>query len=312
MITVSVPGKIHLMGEHAVVYGTPALLAAINKRMSISIESAKKTEIITLESKKYVSYALEQVKKYLHMETLPPMRITITSNIPAGFHLGSSAAAAVGIVAAVIYFIKKIWNPNLINQIAYEVEKKQHGNPSGGDNTIVTMGGMIWFRKELEFLKSIWQLDIAIPKSLNHFVLVNTGKPKETTGEMVAFVRIKVNKNPEKMKRLFLENEEQVKKIAVAIKEENETMLLNALKQGEQTLEKMGVVGKTIIPCIRAIEASGGAVKILGGGGKKEGVGFLLCYHKKKKILENITKKFGYPIENIVLGEAGVRLDRKE
>ena len=38
MITVSVPGKIHLMGEHAVVYGKPALLSAINLRLSVTIE----------------------------------------------------------------------------------------------------------------------------------------------------------------------------------------------------------------------------------------------------------------------------------
>ncbi len=41
MITVSVPGKIHLLGEHAVVYGKPALLAAIDKRLYVEIRNPK-------------------------------------------------------------------------------------------------------------------------------------------------------------------------------------------------------------------------------------------------------------------------------
>jgi mevalonate kinase len=234
MITVSVPGKIHLMGEHAVVYGTPALLAVINKRMTVSVESAKKMEIITSESSDYVLYALEKVKEHVGLNTLPLMKITITSDIPAGFHLGSSAATAVGTVAATIYFLKKLWNPTQINAIAYEIEKKQHGNPSGGDNTAVTMGGFIWFRKELEFLKSMWQLDIHIPPSLNHFFLINTGRPKETTGEMVTLVRSRFEKHKAMMKQQFLRNEEQVKKIAIALKEHDEKVLMDAIQKGEQ------------------------------------------------------------------------------
>jgi len=68
MITVSVPGKIHLMGEHAVVYGMPALLASINKRMKVSIEASKNTKIITRESSEYAMYAVEKVKELLNIK----------------------------------------------------------------------------------------------------------------------------------------------------------------------------------------------------------------------------------------------------
>jgi len=310
MITVSVPGKIHLMGEHAVVYGKPALLSAINLRMYVSVEPATKTEVVSTEGKDYVLYAVEKVKEYFHMESIPQMKITIHSEIPAGFHLGSSAATAVGTVAAVTYFLKKIWNPTVFNQIAYEVEKKQHGNPSGGDNTIVTMGGLLWFRKELEFLKSMWQLDVDIPSSLNHFFLINTGKPKETTGEMVMMVRKRYEKHPVTMERYFLKNEIQTKNIAVALKEQNEQALVHAIQKGEQTLERMGVVGKKVVPYIREMESVGGAVKILGGGGKNEGVGFLLCYHREKGIIKKIGKKFGYTMQPIILECGGVQLEK--
>jgi hypothetical protein len=62
----------------------------------------------------------------------------------------------------------------------------------------------------------------------------------------------------------------------------------------------MGVVSNKVSPLIRNIERSGGAAKILGGGGRAEDVGFILCYHHD-------PKKFGaLPIR---LGEEGVRLE---
>jgi len=300
-VTVSVPGKIHLMGEHAVVYGKPAFLAAINLRLRVTVEEGRDgIEVVSSEPSDYIRHAVETVRQQYKLTSLPSMKITVTSDIPAGFHLGSSAAVAVGTVGAVTYFLKKVWNPAAINLISYTVEKKMHGNPSGGDNTIVTMGGFIWFRKELEFLKSIWQLPFKLPDTLNHFFLINTGRPKETTGEMVAYVSSKLKTQNSKLEKLFAENERQTKRVAVALKEGNENEFIDAIRMGERTLEGMGVVSKKVIPLIREIEKAGGAAKILGGGGISEGVGFLLCYHHD-------PKKFGaLPIR---LGEEGIRLE---
>ncbi len=318
MVTVSVPGKVHLMGEHAVVYGKPALLAAIDMRMRVSISEpsliGKKNSDITIQSSESIEharYAVLYVMKQLNIVHTKPVTLTIDSDIPAGFHLGSSAALAVGISAALMYFYKKIWNPIRINELAYEIEKKQHGNPSGGDNTAVTMGGFIWYRRELEFLKSIWQLPFRPPAQLNHFFLINTGRPLESTGDMVAFVRKQYEKNPLEMDRLLNENESQVKRITIALKEGQEKELIDALRMGEKTLEGFGVVSKTVIPLIRKIEALGAAAKILGGGGREKGVGFLLCYHSDKQAIEKICKQYNYSIGAVRLGEEGIRLDEK-
>lgn len=315
MVTVSVPGKIHLMGEHAVVYGKPALLAAVNMRMCVTIEEQKKgSEKISVKSNESTDHAMYAVDYLLEQFTIDnhvPIKISIDSAIPAGFHLGSSAALAVGISGVMMYFFKKIWNPIRINELAYEIEKKQHGNPSGGDNTAVCMGGFIWYRKELEFLKSIWQLPFKPQASLNHFFLINTGKPKETTGEMVALVKENVQKNPGEMQKLFDLNEQQVKRVTTALKEGNEKELIDAINIGEKTLEGMGVVSKKVQPLMREIEATGGAVKILGGGGKTEGVGFLLCYHHKPFEIDTLSKRYSFSTQHITLGEEGIRLEKK-
>lgn len=314
--TVTVPGKVHLMGEHTVVYGKPALLAAVNLRMTVTVEhnpdktSSEPVEIISSEpvdhAKKAALYLLSQLKIKEH----DPIRISIHSEIPAGYHLGSSAAIAVGLSGALMYHFRKLWNPTRVNELAYEIEKFQHGTPSGGDNTTVTTGGFVWFRKELEFLKSIWQLPFKPHASLNHFFLIDTGRPKENTGEMVALVRESVKERPEEMCRQFDINEQQVKRIAVALKNGEEDTLLEAMKLGEGTLERIGVVSRKVVPLIRKIEDAGGAAKILGGGGVSGGVGFLLAYHHTPDSIAALCKPFGFSIRHISLGEDGVRLEK--
>jgi mevalonate kinase len=308
MITVSVPGKIYLMGEHAVVYGKPALLCAINKRLTVTVENKESTEQLS----PYVQHICSITQKHLGLDTFPPMNISISSEIPAGYHLGSSAAIAVAVIGAVIYHVKTIWNPTLINKLAFEAEKFMHGNPSGGDNTIVTSGGMIWFRKELPFLTSIWQLPHAMPSNLKHFYLINTGKPEESTKDMVALVKLQMINDKLQMEKMFSQNEEQTRRIAVALKNGDEHTLIDAIKIGERTLEGMGVVNKKIALFIRDIEQSGGSAKILGGGGKKGAVGFLLSYHSDKKILHSVVTRAGYTVEEVVLGEVGARLERHD
>lgn len=312
MITVSAPGKVHLMGEHAVVYGKPALLAAINRRVVVSLEpSHDGLSVQTPEGESYIRHAVQVTCDHLGQDCLPDVRIVVSSGIPIGYHLGSSAAIAVATVGAVMYYLKTIWNPELINQLAYEVEKKQHGNPSGGDNTTVTFGGFIWFRKELEFLRSIWKFPFSFPQTLDHFVLINTGRPSETTGEMVAFVKMKREENPRAFEDILSDNEIQTKRVAQAIKEGSEELLIDAIQHGQRTLEQMGVVSERVIPLIRQIEEAGGAVKILGGGGRTGAVGFLLCYHRDPSRIQELCKPYGYEVESVTLGEEGIRLEQR-
>ena len=124
-------------------------------------------------------------------------------------------------------------------------------------------------------------------------------------------VKEKMQREPEQMQKLLDLNEIQVKRVTTALKEGNETELLDAMKVGERTLEGMGVVSKKVIPIIRNIENAGGAAKILGGGGKEEGVGFLLCYHNELSRVKAMCKTFDFSIQEIVLGEEGVRLEKK-
>lgn len=308
-ITVSAPGKIFLMGEHAVVYGKPALLSCINKRVYVTIENSRGKISVDSQDDQFILSVIKLVKIHYKLNNLPSFKIKVNSEIKKGFHLGSSASVSVAVIAALIYFFKKIWHPQIVNKLSFEAEKLKHGNPSGADNSCVTFGGFVWFRKELEFLKSIWQVSLTVNPSLNHFYLIDTGRPVESTKTMVSFVAQNYQTRTKEMDLLFAQNETETKNIARALKDENKKLLLDSIKKGESVLEKIGVVSKYVLPLIRNVEINGGAAKILGGGGKKDSVGYLLCFHENKNKLNNIIKKYNFPLEQITLGEEGLRLE---
>ncbi len=319
MVTVSAPGKVILMGDHAVVYGKPALVAAIDRRLKVSITlrphsslSASRVDIRSEEDPSYVRHIVDIACQMGHIDTSTRMSISITSDLKPGYHIGTSAAVAVATVGAILFAAKKIWNPVLINQIAYEAEKRKHGTPSGVDNTSSTMGGLLWYRKELEFLKSMWQVPIRVTDVIDHFYLVDTGRPPESTGEMVAYVRKSVEKEPEKFASIFEENERATRLCAVAIKEHDSQAMLSAMIRGNKTLQDMGVESTKAIEIIHSIEQSGGAAKILGGGGRAGSVGYILAYHKSETALQSALSVYKAAPEKIKIGQDGVRLEQKE
>src|SRR3989304_191754 len=165
MIKVSAPGKIHLLGEHSVVYGKPAIIAAIDLRLTVTIRplssviatppwrgeqtsSTVEDSSLIVQNDKIKEIFEPIVKKHLKIKTIPPYKLEISSQIPIGSGLGSSAAVSVAYITALLSFLKYKWDLNLINQLSFEAEKVFHGNPSGGDNSTVCFGGLIWFRKE--------------------------------------------------------------------------------------------------------------------------------------------------------------------
>ncbi len=181
-IKVSAPGKLHLLGEHAVVYGKPALLATINRRVFVTLTPSKKKKINGVgEFKKELEKLQEileaKIKLRKNIKKIEPYIIDINSQFPIGSGLGSSAALSAALTGALLKFLGIPWNKKIIFEIAYEGERFFHGNPSGGDLTTVIEGGLLWFSKNLDFLKSFKKLPMPHER-IKKFLLIDSGKPK--------------------------------------------------------------------------------------------------------------------------------------
>jgi mevalonate kinase len=212
------------------------------------------------------------------------------------------------VLAGLVKVFKNIWNPQFINEITYKVEKQIHGNPSGADNSTVVFGGLVWYRKEFEFLRSIWNLPTRF-YSLPKVILADSGRPSESTKEMV--VRVTKLSDRSDFQKILQDQEELVKKILLSLKKDDMFVFKKCLIKGERNLEKLQVVGKKALEIIKNIEKIGGAAKVCGAGGIKSGSGMILCYHQDFRKLVEFMKLKKYSYFQTELAGEGIRLEEK-
>jgi mevalonate kinase len=209
MTTASVPGKLILLGEHAAVYGRPALVAAVGLRLSATVTDSTGSagsagRDVRIRLADLVDATLPWSEILAHAETAraaweryaadpgpetfaalanpidpgreagplhllqvalgeaervasrnstasprppSPLELAVESEIPIGSGFGSSAAAAVGVVLAYLEHRGVETDPGLLHRVSLEVERRQHGSPSGVDNATVIQGGILEARR---------------------------------------------------------------------------------------------------------------------------------------------------------------------
>lgn len=160
MIKVSVPGSVMITGEHAVVYGSRAIVAAVEQRLTLHLRPREDRRVsihseiaapfegdldqLTAEGDyKFVLAAL-----VMHRDTMPGgCDISVTSQINPTLGLGSSAAVTVASVAALARYCGQPLNETVaLHRKAHQIVLSIQGRGSGADLAASLMGGMIAYR----------------------------------------------------------------------------------------------------------------------------------------------------------------------
>ena len=293
-ISYSAPGKIILSGEHSVVYGKPALVTAVNLRLTVTINEGK-PQIKDKEIHEAVVKIEEIVLNYLQKQTKVKKKsfnYYYKSDIPIGRGMGSSAAFCVATAAALLHFYTgREYDKQIINSLAYQGEKYFHGMPSGVDVRASCFGGLIFYRKEFEFLKNISSLNFKIPKRIqDQLILIDSGRPVESTAQMVKQVGKRYNDDPKFIETVLNTIEKLTKRMVVSIVKEDTDLFQETVKENQSELENLGIVSKQTKKLLKDIEPYG-VGKVTGAGGQAEGSGLILFLVKDKPGLENYTKK---------------------
>src|SRR5512138_249791 len=195
MTKASAFGKIILFGEHAVVYGRPALAVPVrqvytdvdvsdSEREGIWIDAPAvklHAELNTLPSDHPIASTIHNLFFLLRVSPTPHLNIRISSTIPVASGLGSGAAVTIALTRALASHLRHAMKDEDINAFAYEIEKIHHGTPSGIDNTVITYGKPVYFVKG----KPIETFKVGQPFT---FVIGDTGIPAPTN-ESVGDVR---------------------------------------------------------------------------------------------------------------------------
>ena len=294
--TASAPGKLILSGEHAVVYGEPAVLLAVDLRVRVRAEPAptwtlelpgtpvarlggvadldrRRRELETAHAE--FMAGLRPIGEVApHPVTLlayacalaggDPLRLQIESDLPLGAGMGSSAAVAAAVIAAILAARKAPADPERLIPLALAVERLQHGRPSGADVAAVVRGGLLRFRNgEVESRRSPPNRGLR---------LVDTGRPDSPTGECVEAVRARHGLD----RGAWASFGAVAAEIEAAFAGDEEERLIRAVRRNHRLLCQIGVVPEPVQALVCEIEAAGGAAKICGAGAVRGSAGGML------------------------------------
>lgn len=205
-------GKVILLGEHAVVYGKPAIAVPIKNAVVAEVSDSDHAPEIKvpawdiddkLETSNSIWWqAIQAVFQQLGIADRQ-FSVHVKPNIPAAMGLGGSAAIAVAIVRAVARHFKLELSEDEVNRFAFQCEKAAHGTPSGIDNTIATFGcPLVYQSGEQQRME-----ELTFPRQLN--LVIGISDHPSLTVDMVSGVRDRWRRNPELYESLF-ENFRQV------------------------------------------------------------------------------------------------------
>jgi len=260
MITTSAPAKSILFGEHAVVYDKLGIATTVDKSCTVKTGYNNEGNVLInskgLGLEEYLSRdelfgllkEVEELKEKKDFDRLKevakkdkltpsffvtaslmrkygfgPAEISIETEVPK--NLGSSSSTFSALALGVSKFLGRDLSKKEISDFAYEGDVIAHGGmPSGIDNSIVTFGGYIQYRKS----EGIKPLDVKFEIPL---IFVDSGEPAKTA-ETVHYVRKQREENEKFVDSVF----EKLERTSVKA--------LDALKN-----QDLGSIGRLMTDC---------------------------------------------------------------
>lgn len=259
-------GKIILAGEHAVVYGYPAIASTLNLQVCVSVQHSAHPGL------KFVNPKIdpEHQSTALFAQILPKLtqlfgncvaelEFQIDSDLPGGCGLGSSAALSVALIRAILDFIGESRSVKEIASMALELEKIFHGNPSGVDHTVIAQEGLIWFQQGFSE-----RIQAGRPFKL----VAAIASPHAGTLAAVQAVRKNYEANQIQVTKLFEEISKLTHAMRTHIEQGNLLELGQLMTRNHELLQNLGVSTDELDTlCLLAKREGALGAKLTGAGG---------------------------------------------
>jgi len=156
-------GKVILFGEHAVVYGRPAIALPVSQvRARAEVLAGRRGQGIRVvapdlgrafshtdaDQSDPLALTVRLTLGRLGIESPGDLTITVHSDLPVARGLGSGAAVSTALVRALAAHFGRPIGPEVVSGLVFEAEKLHHGTPSGIDNTVIAFEGPVYFVKD--------------------------------------------------------------------------------------------------------------------------------------------------------------------
>ncbi len=300
-VSASAPGKVILVGEHAVVYGRPAIAvpvwdvlahAAISPAdpgAGCTLHAPDLGQLLPLADAPLdnaLALVLRLTLAHLSLPPSPDWTITVTSQIPIASGLGSGAALATALVRAVFAKVGKTAQPSVVSDLVFQSETLYHGTPSGIDNTVVAFGQPVWFVKGTSPVAFVPRLRFAL-------AIADSGISAPTV-ETVGDVRRSWQVDPAGFEARF----DRMGAIAAQVRglmaqpggEVGRWRALGGLfRRNQQLLAEIGVSSAPLERLIQAAQAAGSFGAKLSGGGRGGNIIALVDPANPQPVIDALT-----------------------
>ncbi|MBO5152339.1 MAG: mevalonate kinase [Methanobrevibacter sp.] len=296
----SAPAKMILFGEHSVVYSQPAIAGAVNKRAYVEIKpsnnhkSILKSYDLNFEVEmdtRNKSYILKKGKpgiiRYIleafhRVHDHSPVVMTLSSEIPIGSGLGSSAAVTVATLAALYRYHNIRFNKKSLAHDAHMIEQAVQGVASPLDTLVSTYGGLVYLSRNKTF--EPFKVNLNVP-----FVVGYTTK-HGNTGKMVKDVKSLKDRNSKVINPVITSMGHLTNYAKQAILRRDYDKIGELMNINHGFLDVLGVNTPELSRMVytaRECGAIGSKITGAGGGGSI----IALCPGKAKQVAEGISKQ---------------------
>lgn len=296
-ITASAPGKLMLLGEHAVVYGQPCLVTAVDQRVEVTIAQNEQLELVAphVKDTRFVSTAVDLFLKRYHVGN----HFQLTTKGMANYGLGSSSAVTVAALKALSSYFNISLTEQALFDLAYEVVLAVQGLGSGFDIGAAVYGRTLYFKSGGQTIEPLNITTLPL--------IIGYSGVKADTVTLINQVKEKIQGEPKKGERI-------IEAIGKLVDEAKEQILKGDWERvgklmdfNQEYLRDMGVSTEKLESMTSAAKKAGAYGAKLSGAGGGDCMIAIAPEEKRKGIIEAISYAGGQIIDIPVHAE-GVKL----
>lgn len=288
LIKTSAPGNLFFFGEHAAVYGRPAICAAVDRRTYVDLAGRNDSKILVysdifgsgsaeisengLSNKVFKAPELSTTFDFIEMLAarfkIPSgFELTIRSDVPVNSGMSSSTALLSAVFKAVSNFAGQNIRPEEYFDYLYPMQVKVHGGHASGSEIVSSaLGGFNKVQKiEADGKTNLKFEHLGVHK---FSIIVGNTKVSSPTSLTVGYhVPSLIARNKTRVFGVFDEIASICEKAEAVLAKDNEVKLGKLMNKNQELLSSLGLSHPKLDDCIEEARKAGALGAKLSGSG---------------------------------------------